>query len=249
MSRWTGRRLLELALGGAVVGGGLLALAGESGRRAVRRSVSRSARRTALWLDGRVEGFSEPKTRMYERVFAPALGRLYRRVADDVAAELAFRGRGEGATILDLGCGPGGLAVELVPRLPEARIVGLDVSPSMIELAKRHESAGGRVRFVVGDAADLPFEADSFDMVVSTLSLHHWAEPAVSFAEIRRVLRPGGLALIYDLRLLTLESTALREVVRRARLKPDELRREPLGGSVAAALFARFRVEAGPEPV
>ena len=79
----------------------------------------------------------------------------------------------------------------------------------MVERAKRHESEGGRLRFVVGDAADLPFEAETFDVVVSTLSLHHWAEPAASLAEIRRALRPGGFALLYDFRLITLESTAL----------------------------------------
>lgn len=241
MSRWTAR-LFAAALGSAVVAGGVLALSTEPRRQAARFAARRSARWAALWLDGRVEGFFEPNSPLYARIFAPALSPLYNRAADDVAVELASRGRGQ-AAILDLGCGPGDLAVRLASRLQAARIVGLDLSPTMIELAKRHETPGGGLRFVVGDAASLPFEADSFDVVVSTLSLHHWAEPAASFAEIRRVLRPGGLALVYDLRLLTIESTALPAVTRKAGLEPGELRRERLVGGPAASLFARFRLE------
>lgn len=248
MNRRAVRRWLAVAVGGAVVWAGMLALANETARRAAGRGARRSARGAGLWLDRRVEGLSELDALIYDRVFAPALGLLYRHAAGEVTAALASRPRGDGATILDLGCGPGGLAVELVARLPEARIVGLDLSPSMIERAKRHEAAGGRLRFVVGDAVDLPFEAETFDVVVSTLSLHHWAEPAASLAEIRRVLRPGGFALLYDFRLITLESTALAEVSRTAGLQPGDLRREPLGGGPVAGMFARFRLQVSEIP-
>jgi ubiquinone/menaquinone biosynthesis C-methylase UbiE len=54
--------------------------------------------------------------------------------------------------------------------------------------------------FLVGDAAALAFPDGSFDLVVSTLSMHHWADPAAGLAEIGRVLRPGGRALIWDFR-------------------------------------------------
>ena len=217
---------------------GAIALKGEPGRRA----ALRVARRAARWVDSRIEGSAGPNTWLYERLIAPAFAGLYERVADDVAAEPAARGTGNGAAILDLGCGPGDLAVELAGRLHEARIVGLDLSPGMIELAQRHEGPDGQLRFVAGDAARLPFEAGSFDVVVSTLSLHHWAQPDRCFAEIKRVLRPGGVALVYDLRLLTIEPEALPELARKAGLAPDELRDERLGGG-AAALFARFRLE------
>jgi SAM-dependent methyltransferase len=52
----------------------------------------------------------------------------------------------------------------------------------------------------VGDVAALAFPDRSFDLVVSTLSMHHWADPAAGLAEIGRVLRPGARALIWDLR-------------------------------------------------
>ena len=248
MNRRAVRRSFAVAVGGAVVSAGILALANETARRAAGRAAHRSARGAGLWLDRRVEALSELDALIYDRVFAPALSRLYSHAADDVTTALASRPGGDGATILDLGCGPGGLAVELAGRLPGARIVGLDLSSSMVERAKRHESEGGRLRFVVGDAADLPFEAETFDVVVSTLSLHHWAEPAASLAEIRRVLRPGGFALLYDFRLITLESTALAEVSRTAGLQPGDLRREPLGRGPVAGMFARFSLQASEIP-
>jgi SAM-dependent methyltransferase len=200
------------------------------------------ARALARWLDARVERFSEPESGTYARVLAPLLGRLYRQVAEDVAVELAAR-RTRRATIVDLGCGPGDLVVAISQRLRDARIIGLDLSPSMLLWAGRHATTDGRLKFVVGDAADLPFGDASVDVVVSTLSLHHWAEPADVFAEIARVLRSGGVALIYDLDLLTLGSSQMAEVAIAAGLEPSDIGRERLGGGLITRLFVRFRLE------
>ncbi len=224
------RRLFSAAL---VVG--TLAVVTRPGRRAI-RSVAR-------WLDARVEGFSEPETRTYARFFAPVFGRLYRGVAKDVVTELAARGRMRKATILDLGCGPGDLALELAHRLRDARVVGLDVSPSMMQLASRHATTDGRLRFIVGNAEALPFSDETVDLVVSTLSLHHWTRPAAVFAEISRVLRPGGVALIYDIGLLSLDESELTTMTNDAGLDPEELRRERVKGGFGARLFVRFRLE------
>jgi SAM-dependent methyltransferase len=201
------------------------------------------ARVVARWIDGRVERFSEPESGTYARVLAPVLGRLYRRVADEAAAELAARGLIRRPTIVDLGCGPGDLVVAISRRIRDARIIGLDLSPSMLLWAGRHATTDGRLKFVVGDAADLPFGDASVDLVVSTLSLHHWAEPADVFAEIARVLRTGGVALVYDLDLLTLGSSQMAEVAREAGLEPGDITRERVGGGLITRLFVRFRLE------
>jgi SAM-dependent methyltransferase len=216
----------------------------------------RAVRRLALLIDSRVEGAAEPNARGYARFIAPVLRRLYERVADDAATELAGRrpggsaarhGRDAGASgdlaILDIGCGPGDLAAMLSERLPEARIAGLDLSPSMVELARRRGTAGGRLSFEVGDVASLPFESGSIDLVVSTLSLHHWPNAGAGFSEIMRVLRPGGAALVYDLRLVTLGAETLPDLARQAGLPASQLRRERLRGGLLASLFIRFRVD------
>jgi SAM-dependent methyltransferase len=208
-----------------------------------RRAVRELARR----LDSHVEAFSEPNASGYARFIATALRPLYERVADDVATELAARGDGvgggRGLAILDIGCGPGDLAAMLAERLVDARVVGLDLSPSMVELARRRETAGGRISFEVGDAASLPFESGSIDLVVSTLSLHHWPNAGAGFLEIGRVLRPDGMALVYDLRLLTVGAEELPDVARLAGLPASRLLRERLSGGLCACLFVRFRVE------
>jgi ubiquinone/menaquinone biosynthesis C-methylase UbiE len=54
--------------------------------------------------------------------------------------------------------------------------------------------------FLVGDVASMPFPEGSFDLVVSTLSMHHWDDPTAGLAEIDRVLRPGARALVWDFR-------------------------------------------------
>jgi ubiquinone/menaquinone biosynthesis C-methylase UbiE len=84
-------------------------------------------------------------------------------------------------------------------------VIGLDLDREMIERARANAErarpgAEGSPSFVVGDVASLPFGDGSFDLVVSTLSMHHWAEPTKGLAEIGRVLRPGGRALVWDFR-------------------------------------------------
>jgi SAM-dependent methyltransferase len=214
---------------------GILAAFTRPGRRATRILARR--------LDSRVECFTEPGSSTYARVFAPLFGHLYGSVAQDVARELTTRRRNRGGTIVDLGCGPGDLVVEIASRLKEARIVGLDLSPSMLLWAGRHATADGRVRFVVGDAAELPFNDASVDLVVSTLSMHHWEDPADAFAEIARVLRPNGVALIYDLGLLAYTPSEMAEIAEAAGLEPGDIVRERARGGLVASFFVRFKIE------
>nr|WP_289230774.1 methyltransferase domain-containing protein [Candidatus Korarchaeum cryptofilum] len=82
--------------------------------------------------------------------------------------------------------------------LPGSEVIGIDVSEDMIRIARKN-AEGKNVKFLVGDANKMPFEDDSFDLVVSTGSLHHWRNPVNVLNEIYRVLRPGRKALIYDL--------------------------------------------------
>jgi ubiquinone/menaquinone biosynthesis C-methylase UbiE len=124
------------------------------------------------------------------------LGSLFRRIAADIASVSP-----QGAKVLEVGCGPGRLSI-LLARDHGLEVTGLDLDPAMIERAKanaRHSvNDGDRPSFLVGDVSSMAFPDGSFDLVVSTLSMHHWAEPSAGLDEIARVLRPGGRALVWD---------------------------------------------------
>ena len=127
------------------------------------------------------------------------LGSLFGRIAADVATVAP-----DGARVLEVGCGPGHLSIRLA-RQHGLDVTGLDLDPAMIERARANADRPGdggerRPSFLVGDVASLAFPDGSFDLVVSTLSMHHWADPTAGLAEIGRVLRPGGRALVWDLR-------------------------------------------------
>lgn len=134
---------------------------------------------------------------VYDQASRVLLGSFYRSVADDVAGVAPAGGR-----VLEVGCGPGHLSVELANRGLD--VTGVDLDPAMIERARVNARRRGdgyhpRPSFDVADVASLAYADDSFELVVSTLSLHHWADPAVALSEIARVLRPAGRALIWDL--------------------------------------------------
>jgi SAM-dependent methyltransferase len=207
------------------------------------RPGRRLTRAIARRLDARVETFTEPGSSTYARVFAPIFGRLYDSVAEDVIAELAARRRARGGLIVDIGCGPGDLVAELSRRLKETRITGIDLSPSMLLWAGQHATADGRVKFLVGDAAELPFNDASVDLVVSTMSMHHWSDPAEAFAEIDRVLRPGGVALIYDLGLLAFTPEEMAVIATDAGLEPADIVQDRARGGIVSSFFLRYTLE------
>jgi ubiquinone/menaquinone biosynthesis C-methylase UbiE len=122
------------------------------------------------------------------------LRRVYRRLARDVAWQA-----GEGAAVLDVGTGPGVLLVELAELRPDLRLTGVDLSADMVRAAQRKlVRYGDRASAVTADVVDLPFEAASFDLIVSSVSLHHWSRPGDAAVELARVLRPGGMVCVYD---------------------------------------------------
>jgi ubiquinone/menaquinone biosynthesis C-methylase UbiE len=106
-------------------------------------------------------------------------------------------------TLLDAGCGPGYLALAIAQKFPQLKVTGIDISKEMLDLAKINLASSKcnlRVKFQQANVQQLPFENDSVDLAVSTLSLHHWSNPAQALQEIYRVLKPGGQLLIFDLR-------------------------------------------------
>ena len=139
-------------------------------------------------------------SRVYDVVMVRLTRRLYQRVIADLAALRLVEGK-----VLDAGTGPGTLVRELARRLPGFQVYGIYLSEDMIRLARAHarrEQVEERVHFESGDVAHLPYPDQSFDAVVSTISMHHWFELEQPLRELYRVLRPGGRLWIYDFRFV-----------------------------------------------
>ena len=95
--------------------------------------------------------------------------------------------------ILDVGCGTGRLLRRLTEAYPHAAALGVDPAPGMVRVARRNG-----LEAVVGSAEALPLPDRAFDLVVTTMSFHHWGDQVAGLAEIRRVLAPGGHLLLVD---------------------------------------------------
>jgi SAM-dependent methyltransferase len=142
---------------------------------------------------------SSPGVRAYELGFGGPLGRYYAGIAGDCAGATVDVAA---PSILEVGPGPGHLAVRLLQAIPGAHWTGLDIDPAMVAAARARlgrASLAARATCVEGDVSALPFADASFDLVVTSFSAHHWPDAAAGFAEIARVLRPGGTVLAYDL--------------------------------------------------
>lgn len=106
-----------------------------------------------------------------------------------------------GQRVLDLGCGTGTLALAMHASQPEVELVGLDLDPTILAIARnKAEKAGVAIEWVEGSVTEPPFPAASFDRIVSSLVVHHLtlAEKRATFAAARRLLRPGGELHIAD---------------------------------------------------
>jgi ubiquinone/menaquinone biosynthesis C-methylase UbiE len=127
------------------------------------------------------------------------LGRRGKRLRAMVADDLHIR---PGDRVLDVGCGPGRLAMVFAERVsPSGSVDGIDASPQMIDRATAQaRERGVPAHFQVAYAQKLPFADSTFDAVACTLALHHVAEDdqLTAVQEMHRVLKPGGRLLIAE---------------------------------------------------
>ena len=100
---------------------------------------------------------------------------------------------GPGDRVLDIGCGPGTLALEAA-RLGAAQVTGVDFSAEMVALAQREGAGQGLVEFIEGDATALPVLSESFEVAASAFGVIFAPTPRLAMAEMHRALVPGGRA-------------------------------------------------------
>ena len=104
-------------------------------------------------------------------------------------------------TILDLATGTADLAIELAKLNPQAHIIGVDFSEKMLEIGKvkiAKQGLDSQIELQWGNAASLPFEDNSFDTVTVAFGVRNFEDLNKGLSEIRRVLKPGGLAFILE---------------------------------------------------
>jgi len=119
-----------------------------------------------------------------------------RRVLKRVLAKGIEKGRA-----VDVGTGPGTFPIFLSKAIPEIRFKGIDLSPVMVEIARKNateEGLAGKIEFEVGSAYSLPVEDHSLDLVLCITTLHHLERPVDFFNEVARSLKEGGAFVIVD---------------------------------------------------
>lgn len=124
---------------------------------------------------------------------------MYRGVLRDI------RSLAKGERLLEMGAGPGFLAMMVAGEVPGSTITAVDLSADMITVAGEYiEKSGmtGRIRYIAGDVGDAAFMEGlgKFDLIYTTLSLHHWESPEMSIQNLWNAVADGGALYIYDFR-------------------------------------------------
>lgn len=132
--------------------------------------------------------------RWYEKTTGKDLSE-FRREAELLKEVLA-----DGGDVLEVAPGPGFLAIEMA-RDARFRVTGLDISRTFVEIARKNAAeAGVPLDIRLGNASEMPFAENSFDLLVCRAAFKNFSEPQKAIEEMRRVLRPGGTGVIIDLR-------------------------------------------------
>jgi ubiquinone/menaquinone biosynthesis C-methylase UbiE len=141
----------------------------------------RNADQAAYWNGSAGQLWTE-RQEMQDAVLAPASAALFDRALVE-----------NGMSVIDIGCGCGDTTIELAGRVgPQGHVLGVDISAPMLARARDRARPGLPVDFVLADATVYPFEPGSADLVVSRFGVMFFAEPAISFANMRKALRPRG---------------------------------------------------------
>lgn len=123
---------------------------------------------------------------LYQRYLVPAITSKW-------AADLVARAQpGSGESVLDVACGTGVVARLAAKRMVQGRVTGLDLNLAMLRVARAVPNEGTEITWIEGSALNLPFSANSFDLVLCQLGLQFFPDQALALREMRRVLSPSG---------------------------------------------------------
>jgi ubiquinone/menaquinone biosynthesis C-methylase UbiE len=156
-----------------------------------------------------------------------------------VADLLAFLSlRGEALSVLDVGTGTAQIPIALCQKYPKVNIIAIDMAQHMLTVGQANVERAGfkdRIRLQLCDAKRMPFGDATFDCVMSNSIVHHIPEPATVFAEMARVVKPGGALFIRDL-LRPVDEAALGGFVQKYAGDANAHQQQMFGDSLHAAL-------------
>ncbi len=144
------------------------------------------------------------------------------------------------AQVVDLGCGPGDIAIRLSRAIPTIRITGVDGSPAMLAIARaalRSVGLENRVSFLEGRLPGVALAEGSFDLVLCKDMLHHLPDPQVLWTEVQRLGRPGAAVCVVDL-CRPATAAAAHEIVERVSGGEHPLLKTDFYNSLCAAFTA-----------
>jgi ubiquinone/menaquinone biosynthesis C-methylase UbiE len=132
--------------------------------------------------------------------YAPRYDRIFRRYSQaTLGRALEVIPAAGASSLIDVACGTGLLAEMLLQQRPELRLVGVDISPQMLERAQRRIPAlPGQVEWAIGHAEHLPVESDRFDVLTCTNAFHLVQDARAALAEFRRVVKRDGTIVLVD---------------------------------------------------
>ena len=148
---------------------------------------------TSYYLKGE-ERFGTCSSKFYSRLSGLHYWKYYRSIVDEI---LKFSPE----SIMDVGCGSGDILVHIASKNTSVRLFGVDPSPGMVKAANGKIARNGlqdRITIAQGSSRDIPFQS-KFDLIVSSLSFHHWKEQASSLENLSRYLSDSGRIIIFDL--------------------------------------------------
>ena len=143
------------------------------------------------------QGIPWPGTVLYNAVSKTSVFQYHYELVAREILQYCSAGR-----MLDIGTSPGWLLLKVHQYSPQLKLTAVDISAAMVSKAKTNMTRAGLANLVdirKGAAGNLPFNANTFDIVVSTGSMHHWNDPVAGLNDVYRVIKPESYALMYDL--------------------------------------------------
>jgi SAM-dependent methyltransferase len=142
-----------------------------------------------------ITSYSPIEAYLYDRFIAPSVLRVSEGMIEGFANQIP-----RNASLLDVGCGGGQIAIKISLMRGDLKVTGLDLSAGQVRRAGKRARAGGvGTDFIKGDAMSLPFHDGEFDIVYSIGSIKHWPDMKSGLAQCLRVLKPGGFLMIAEI--------------------------------------------------